>query len=40
MVVHHAWPRWIFWAGFALAVASLAFYVLKARKEIGDPRGT
>lgn len=40
MVVHHAWPVWIFWAGFALAVASLLLYARKARKEIGAARGT
>jgi len=35
MVVHGTWPRWIFWAGFVLAVASLVQYFAKARKEIG-----
>lgn len=41
MVVHgQGWPRWIFWAGFALAVAALASYVGKARKEIGEGQGT
>ncbi len=30
-----AWPRWIFWAGFALAAASLASYLRKARDEVG-----
>jgi CDP-diacylglycerol--glycerol-3-phosphate 3-phosphatidyltransferase len=40
MVVHANWPRWIFWAGFALAVASLLLYALKARKEIGARPGT
>jgi CDP-diacylglycerol--glycerol-3-phosphate 3-phosphatidyltransferase len=29
------WPLWIFWTGFALAVASLGVYVLKAGREIG-----
>ena len=29
-----AWPRWLFWAGFALAAASLVFYVRKAREEV------
>jgi CDP-diacylglycerol--glycerol-3-phosphate 3-phosphatidyltransferase len=29
-----AWPRWIFWAGFALAVGSLLSYVAKARREV------
>jgi CDP-diacylglycerol--glycerol-3-phosphate 3-phosphatidyltransferase len=28
------WPRWIFWAGFALAAVSLAGYLLKARREV------
>jgi CDP-diacylglycerol--glycerol-3-phosphate 3-phosphatidyltransferase len=28
------WPLWIFWAGFALAVASLAVYGAKAVKEV------
>ena len=28
------WPLWIFWAGFALAVASLAVYGLKAWREV------
>ena len=28
------WPLWIFWTGFALAVASMALYAAKARKEI------
>jgi CDP-diacylglycerol--glycerol-3-phosphate 3-phosphatidyltransferase len=40
MVVHGTWPRWIFWTGFGLAVASLVQYFLKARKEIGAERGT
>ena len=40
MVVHASWPRWIFWAGFALGVAALVQYVLKARKEIGAEPGT
>jgi CDP-diacylglycerol--glycerol-3-phosphate 3-phosphatidyltransferase len=40
MVVHAAsWPRWIFWAGFALAVASLLGYLGKARQEMGAARG-
>jgi CDP-diacylglycerol--glycerol-3-phosphate 3-phosphatidyltransferase len=36
MVTHPstAWPLWIFWAGVALAVASLALYAAKARKEV------
>ena len=28
------WPLWIFWIGFALAVASLVLYGRKARKEV------
>ena len=40
MVVHASWPRWIFWAGFALALASLLLYVRKARQEIGVGQGT
>jgi len=28
------WPLWIFWAGLALALASLLEYVLKARREV------
>jgi CDP-diacylglycerol--glycerol-3-phosphate 3-phosphatidyltransferase len=40
MIVHGTWPRWIFWAGFGLAVASLVQYLQKARKEIGGGRGT
>jgi CDP-diacylglycerol--glycerol-3-phosphate 3-phosphatidyltransferase len=28
------WPLWIFWSGFALAVASLVVYALKARREV------
>ncbi len=41
MVVHAAaWPRWIFWTGFALAVVSFGMYFLKARQEIGVGRGT
>ena len=28
------WPLWIFWTGFALAVASVLGYALKARKEV------
>jgi CDP-diacylglycerol--glycerol-3-phosphate 3-phosphatidyltransferase len=28
------WPLWIFWAGFALAVASLAVYGAKAVREV------
>ena len=36
MVTHEStdWPRWIFWAGLALALASLAGYVAKARREV------
>ena len=33
MVVHGSWPRWIFWTGFVLAVASLVQYFLKARNQ-------
>jgi len=40
MVVHADWPRWIFWAGFALAVLALVKYAVKARKEIGAETGT
>ena len=29
-----AWPRWLFWAGLAVALVSLAFYVRKARAEV------
>jgi len=40
MVVHDAaWPVWLFWIGFALAVLSLALYLRKAREEIGTARG-
>ena len=28
------WPLWIFWAGFALAIASLGLYAVKARREV------
>jgi len=28
------WPLWIFWTGFALAVAALVGYVWKARREL------
>jgi CDP-diacylglycerol--glycerol-3-phosphate 3-phosphatidyltransferase len=36
MVTHAAtrFPVWIFWVGFALAVASFAGYLLKARREV------
>jgi len=36
MVTHPstAWPLWIFWSGFALAVASLTLYAAKARREV------
>jgi CDP-diacylglycerol--glycerol-3-phosphate 3-phosphatidyltransferase len=36
MVTRHgtAWPRWLFWAGFALAAVSLVFYARKARIEV------
>jgi CDP-diacylglycerol--glycerol-3-phosphate 3-phosphatidyltransferase len=29
-----AWPRWLFWAGLAVALASLVFYARKARIEV------
>jgi CDP-diacylglycerol--glycerol-3-phosphate 3-phosphatidyltransferase len=29
-----AWPLWIFWTGFALALVSLVLYGRKARKEV------
>jgi CDP-diacylglycerol--glycerol-3-phosphate 3-phosphatidyltransferase len=28
------WPRWLFWAGFALAGVSLVGYLAKARREV------
>src|SRR5438876_10837701 len=28
------WPLWFFWAGFGLAAAALAGYLLKARREV------
>jgi CDP-diacylglycerol--glycerol-3-phosphate 3-phosphatidyltransferase len=28
------WPRWLFWAGFALAGLSLVGYLAKARREV------
>jgi CDP-diacylglycerol--glycerol-3-phosphate 3-phosphatidyltransferase len=28
------WPLWIFWAGFGIALLSLAGYLLKARREV------
>jgi CDP-diacylglycerol--glycerol-3-phosphate 3-phosphatidyltransferase len=36
MVTHEAsrWPVWVFWAGFALALVSLAEYALRARREV------
>ena len=36
MITRHgtAWPRWLFWAGFAVAAASLVFYARKARTEV------
>jgi CDP-diacylglycerol--glycerol-3-phosphate 3-phosphatidyltransferase len=30
-----SWPIWVFWAGVAVAVASLAQYGRKARRELG-----
>jgi len=38
MVVHAGWPLDLFWAGLALALASLALYVRKARLETGAGR--
>jgi CDP-diacylglycerol--glycerol-3-phosphate 3-phosphatidyltransferase len=36
MVTHEGsrWPVWVFWAGFALALVSLAEYALRARREV------
>ncbi|HEY3920905.1 MAG TPA: CDP-alcohol phosphatidyltransferase family protein [Gaiellaceae bacterium] len=36
MVTRHgtAWPRWLFWTGFAVAVVSLVLYGRKARVEV------
>ena len=36
MVTHEgtAWPLWIFWTGFALAVGALVGYAWKARREV------
>jgi CDP-diacylglycerol--glycerol-3-phosphate 3-phosphatidyltransferase len=36
MVTHPstAWPLWIFWSGFALAIVSLVLYGRKAREEV------
>jgi CDP-diacylglycerol--glycerol-3-phosphate 3-phosphatidyltransferase len=31
------WPRWLFWAGFALAAVSLVGYLAKARREVVEP---
>src|SRR3954453_16107576 len=28
------WPRWLFWAGFALAALSLVGYLAKAKREV------
>jgi CDP-diacylglycerol--glycerol-3-phosphate 3-phosphatidyltransferase len=28
------WPLWLFWSGFALAVVSVAGYLLKAKREV------
>jgi cardiolipin synthase (CMP-forming) len=44
MITRHgtSWPRWIFWAGFAVAALSLVFYARKARAEVqpgGGDRG-
>jgi len=37
MVTGHgtAWPRWLFWAGLAVALLALAAYARKARAEVG-----
>jgi CDP-diacylglycerol--glycerol-3-phosphate 3-phosphatidyltransferase len=36
LVTRHgtAWPRWLFWAGLAVAFLSLVLYARKARKEV------
>ena len=36
LVTHRSthWPYWVFWTGFAVAIASLALYARKARREI------
>jgi CDP-diacylglycerol--glycerol-3-phosphate 3-phosphatidyltransferase len=31
------WPRWLFWAGFALAAVSLVGYLAKAKREVVEP---
>lgn len=31
-----AWPLWIFWAGFGLAVVAVGGYLLKARREVAQ----
>jgi CDP-diacylglycerol--glycerol-3-phosphate 3-phosphatidyltransferase len=31
------WPRWLFWAGFALAGVSLVGYLTKAKREVAEP---
>jgi CDP-diacylglycerol--glycerol-3-phosphate 3-phosphatidyltransferase len=38
MVTRHgtAWPRWLFWAGLAVAFVALAQYGLKARREVAE----
>ena len=38
MVTRHgtAWPRWLFWAGLAVALVSLVFYARKARTEVAQ----
>jgi CDP-diacylglycerol--glycerol-3-phosphate 3-phosphatidyltransferase len=30
------WPLWIFWAGFALACAAVAGYLVKAKREVAE----
>ncbi|HEX7083479.1 MAG TPA: CDP-alcohol phosphatidyltransferase family protein [Gaiellaceae bacterium] len=36
MVTHHGaqWPLWIFWVGVALALAALADYAVRVRREV------
>jgi hypothetical protein len=38
MVTRHgtAWPRWLFWAGLAVALVSLVLYGRKARREVAQ----
>jgi CDP-diacylglycerol--glycerol-3-phosphate 3-phosphatidyltransferase len=30
------WPLWLFWSGFALAIVSVAGYLLKAKREVAE----